>query len=126
IENIELFFSIHGLELTPQKLEQIKSLYNEEKQLTTLAENASLGMLLKAACTLLFEKGHWDLVILDETFSSIDKQSRTILLEQCHQLILDGTCVVLVSHNELELEYKYNYFTINLDKSGERIEYKEK
>ncbi|HDT8108067.1 TPA: ATPase, partial [Enterococcus faecalis] len=84
IENIELFFSIHGLELTPQKLEQIKSLYNEEKQLTTLAENASLGMLLKAACTLLFEKGHWDLVILDETFSSIDKQSRTILLEQCH------------------------------------------
>ncbi|WP_430613869.1 ABC-2 type transport system ATP-binding protein [Enterococcus sp. AZ120] len=125
IENIELFYSIHGLELTTTKIELIKKLYNDDKQLTTLAENASLGMLLKAACTLLFEKNHWDLVILDETFSSIDKQGRDILFEQCHKLILEGTCVILVSHNKLESEYKYNYFVINLDEEGELIEYKE-
>lgn len=126
LENIELFYSIHGLELTPSKLESMHRLYKDEKQLTTFSENASLGMLLKASSSLLFEKNHWDVVILDETFSSIDRQGRDILLEQCYQLTLDGTCVIIVSHNELEAEYKYHYFTLNLAKDGELIEHKEK
>ncbi|NBA57066.1 ABC transporter ATP-binding protein [Enterococcus hirae] len=124
LENIELFYSIHGLELTTSELDLIRMLYSDENQLNTLSENASVGMLLKASCTLLLKKEHWDLVILDETFSSIDKRGRAILLEKCHQLSLEGTCVIIVSHNELESEYKYNFFTIHLSKDGVTIEYK--
>lgn len=126
LENIELFYSIHGLELTTSELDLIRMLYSDENQLETLSENASLGMLLKASCTLLLKKEHWDLVILDETFSSIDKRGRAILLEKCYQLSLEGTCIIIVSHNELEVEYKYNFFTINLSKDGAIIEYKKK
>ena len=86
----------------------------DKGQLDTLYENASLGMALKIGCTLLFKK-HWDLIIVDETFSGIDKESQSILLDQINILNQQSnTCIIITSHNDIMKEYQGSYTTINL------------
>ncbi|HTN16435.1 MAG TPA: ATP-binding cassette domain-containing protein, partial [Chitinophagaceae bacterium] len=46
-----------------------------------------------------------DLLVLDEPFNELDKQSETLLLEHFRQLAASGKIVVLVSHHKLGLEY---------------------
>lgn len=112
-ENISLLYSIHKIVLTSKEEEIIKSFYTTD-QLNTVSENASLGMKLKVGCSLLAKQNHWDLVILDETFSGIDYSSRDLLLEICENLVKQGTCILVVSHNSLEREYLYKSTVIEL------------
>ncbi len=104
-ENISLLYSIHNIQLSSAEEAFIKDLYTND-QLNTLSETASLGMNLKVGCSLLAKKQHWDLVILDETLSSIDFTSRNKILEACEALIENDTCILIVSHNDLDREYK--------------------
>lgn len=72
-------------------------------------------MALKIGCTLLFKKKHWDLIIVDETFSGIDKESQSILLDQINILNQQSnTCIIITSHNDIMKEYQGSYTTINL------------
>ncbi|PCF43831.1 hypothetical protein B5C06_03990 [Staphylococcus delphini] len=80
-ENIELSYSIHNLDID----DKVKSLINElytKNQLNTQHDKASLGMCLKVGCTLLFKQNHWDIIILDETLSNIDFDSRALILKK--------------------------------------------
>lgn len=52
-----------------------------ENQLNTQYDKASLCMCLKVGCTLLFKQNHWDIIILDETLSNIDFDSRALILK---------------------------------------------
>lgn len=104
-ENISLLYSLHNLTLLEEEKNAINELYTIE-QLNTVSEQASLGMKLKVGCSLLAKVDHWDLVILDETFSNIDVDSRNILLKQCSSLVQKGTCVLVVSHHNIEEEYQ--------------------
>ncbi|WP_305133160.1 ATP-binding cassette domain-containing protein [Thomasclavelia cocleata] len=113
-ENIELTFSLHKLKLNKDINCYISKLYDKE-QLDTLYENASLGMTLKIGCTLLFKEHHWDLIIIDETFSSIDKESQRILLDQINILHRQSNvCVIITSHNDIMEDYQGPYKIINL------------
>ncbi|HDH4185527.1 TPA: ATP-binding cassette domain-containing protein [Staphylococcus aureus] len=113
-ENIELTFSLHNLKLDKDINNCIFKLY-DKGQLDTLYENASLGMALKIGCTLLFKKKYWDLIIVDETFSGIDKESQSILLNQINILNQQSnTCVIITSHSDIMKEYQGSYTTINL------------
>lgn len=113
-ENIELTFSLHKLKFDKDINHCISKLY-DKGQLDTLYENASLGMALKIGCTLLLKKKHWDLIIVDETFSGIDKESQSILLDQINILNQQSnTCIIITSHNDIMKEYQGSYTTINL------------
>ncbi|MEP9853202.1 ATP-binding cassette domain-containing protein [Staphylococcus aureus] len=113
-ENIELTFSLHKLKFNKDINYCISKLY-DKGQLDTLYENASLGMTLKIGCTLLFKKDYWDLIIIDETFSSIDKESQSILLDQVNILNQqNNACVIITSHNDIMEDYPGPYKIINL------------
>lgn len=113
-ENIELTFSIHQLKLDKDINYNISKLY-DKAQLDTLYENASLGMTLKIGCTLLFKTHYWDLIIIDETFSNIDRESQKILLDQINILAQQGNiCVIITSHNDIMEDYQGSYKIINL------------
>ncbi|WP_113802285.1 hypothetical protein [Garciella nitratireducens] len=116
-ENIQLLFSLHSIELTQKTKQMINQLY-EKNQLLTFPEHASLGMNIKIGCSLLFEENHWDLVILDETFSSVDEFSRKILLKQCEKLTYHGCCVIIISHNHLENECDFLFQKLYLSKGS--------
>ncbi|HFU9401952.1 TPA: hypothetical protein ACH7LZ_002744, partial [Staphylococcus aureus] len=61
------------------------------------------------------KKKHWDLIIVDETFSGIDKESQSILLDQINILNQQSnTCIIITSHNDIMKEYQGSYTTINL------------
>lgn len=113
-ENIELSFAIHNILLDEEIQSNIDKLYSNE-QLHTLYEQASLGMSLKVGCSLLFKEHHWDLIILDETLSNIDQESREIILAKIEQLVKkDKVCVIVTSHNQILADCNSDYKTITL------------
>lgn len=120
-ENISLLYDIHNLKLHHEEKKIVDSLYTTS-QLNTISEKASLGMKLKVGCSLLAKEDYWDLVILDETLSSIDYNSRKIILSLCEKLVHTNTCIIIVSHNDIEKEYLYNKNIIELSE-GRLIDY---
>ncbi|WP_010632171.1 ATP-binding cassette domain-containing protein [Sporolactobacillus vineae] len=121
-ENISLLFSIHSLRINKSMESVINSLYSSE-QLETFSEQASLGMNLKIGCTLLAAIDHWDLIVLDETLSGVDKESRDILLDLLNKCVNNGSCAIIVSHNDIENGCKFNYKVLSIkgDKLCEEI-----
>lgn len=114
IENIELIHKLHGVVLNTEDLIHIY----ERKQLNVLARNASLGMQMKIGCSLLFIKDHWDIIVLDETLANIDKESRDIFYDLLDKRTSEGTCAIVVTHNELPSSNNLAYTKINMNKEG--------
>lgn len=106
-ENISLLYSIHRLSLSNKEKDFIESLFTDT-QVSTLTEKASLGMKLKVGCALLAKRNYWDLIVLDETLSSIDHFSRNLILEICEKLVQDKACILIVSHNDIDKEYQHS------------------
>lgn len=117
-DNINLLHHFH--QLTPDK-EFIQKLYRGE-QLATLASDASLGMQLKVGCTLLFQYQYWDLVILDETLSGIDKSSLTIIRESFQKLVDLNTIVIFVSHSDIFQDIEGSRLYIEQERLYESLE----
>lgn len=114
-ENIQLLYAIHNLQMNSGDKEFISNLYTGT-QLNSLYETASLGMCLKVGCTLLSKFNHWDLILIDETLSGIDSESRKFLMNSLEKISSNSNaCIIIVSHNNIETEYPTNdYITINL------------
>ncbi|HEC2151724.1 TPA: ATP-binding cassette domain-containing protein [Staphylococcus delphini] len=114
-ENIELSYSIHNLDID----DKVKTLINElytENQLNTPYDKASLGMCLKVGCTLLFKQNHWDIIILDETLSNIDFDSRALILKKISEIVDQGkTSIILTSHNNILDAYEGDFEVIQLN-----------
>jgi ABC-2 type transport system ATP-binding protein len=119
-ENISLLYSIHNIKPGENATSVIRNLFTTA-QLQTLSEQASLGMNLKIGCSLLAELHHWDLIILDETLSGIDKESRILLLDLIAQCVKNGSCAIIVSHNDVDQGYDDEHKIININK-GELYE----
>ncbi|MCE5430720.1 hypothetical protein JMA29_09425 [Staphylococcus pseudintermedius] len=93
----------------------INELYTEN-QLNTQYDKASLGMCLKVGCTLLFKQNHWDIIILDETLSNIDFDSRALILKKTSEIVDQGkTSIILTSHNNILDAYEDDFEVIQLN-----------
>lgn len=117
IENIELIHKLHGVILNPENLNQVY----ERKQLNVLTRNASLGMQMKIGCSLLYIKDHWDIIVLDETLATIDKESRAIIYNLLNQRASERTCAIVVTHHELPSPDTLVYTKLTMNKEGIRI-----
>ncbi|GAB0219381.1 hypothetical protein JPSP42_23800 [Staphylococcus pseudintermedius] len=87
-----------------------------ENQLNTQYDKASLCMCLKVGCTLLFKQNHWDIIILDETLSNIDFDSRALILKKISEIVDQGkTSIILTSHNNILDAYEGDFEVIQLN-----------
>lgn len=118
-ENIQLVYSLYKkkIDLNQDFIQQLFF----ENQLNTLYEKASLGMSLKVGCTLLFIDNYWDLIIIDETFSGIDKSSRKILIDRLKDIhARENTTIIITSHNDLKREFDCSYKIVKLGANNEK------
>ncbi|WP_323693919.1 hypothetical protein P3U23_01945 [Staphylococcus pseudintermedius] len=93
----------------------INELYTEN-QLNAQYDKASLCMYLKVECTLLFKQNHWDIIILDETLSNIDFDSRALILKKISEIVDQGkTSIILTSHNNILDAYEGDFEVIQLN-----------
>lgn len=86
-----------------------------ENQLNTQYDKASLCMCLKVGCTLLFKQNHWDIIILDETLSNIDFDSRALILKISEIVDQGKTSIILTSHNNILDAYEGDFEVIQLN-----------
>ncbi len=63
----------------------------------------SSGMIKKASLTLAL-LGEPQLILLDEPFTTIDKQTKAILLEKMTAILASGKTILFSSHEALELK----------------------
>lgn len=95
-DNIKLLFWLHGLRYTDKEINSLTAKLYSEDQLDTDYSAASLGMKLKVGLSLLYSSKNWSLIVLDETLSGLDRQSKEDVLKQAKR----KKCpVVIISHN---------------------------
>ncbi|OAQ55118.1 ATP-binding cassette domain-containing protein [Enterococcus thailandicus] len=111
-DNIKLLYWLYGERCTDEILELLSETLYSKEQLDTEYALASLGMKLKVGLSLLYAAKEWGLIVLDETLSGIDPQSKKVILEQ---LKTKKCPVIIVSHNFDNIN---SYKKIELTKEG--------
>lgn len=95
IDNIKFLLYLHGVTLNDTKLTNIFT----QSQLKTMSSQSSLGMNIKVGLSLILVSNHWDLIVLDETLSNIDKDSTIFLEKELKKRSTEKTCIIVVDHN---------------------------
>lgn len=111
-DNIKLLYWLYGEKCTDEILELLSETIYSKEQLDTVYALASLGMKLKVGLSLLYATKEWGLIILDETLSGIDSQSKKVILEE---LKTKKCPIIIVSHN---FDHIHSYKKIELTKEG--------
>ncbi len=108
LENIQLAYWSFGIKLSDSILFKINKCYTEQ-QLNTLYKRASFGMQIMVGLSLLFSENQWQLIILDETLSGVDKENTAFFFE-CLQQLKKETTIIIVSHSEIsDIDYQEIY-----------------
>ncbi|EFF26991.1 ATP-binding cassette domain-containing protein [Enterococcus faecium] len=115
-DNIKLLYWLYGEQCTDEILELLSETLYSKEQLDTEYALASLGMKLKVGLSLLYASKEWGLIILDETLSGIDSQSKVVILKQ---LKTKKCPIIIVSHN---FDSIHSYKKIELTKEGVMIQ----
>ena len=115
-DNIKLLYWLYGEQCTDEIFELLSGTLYSKEQLDTEYALASLGMKLKVGLSLLYASKEWGGIILDETLSGIDPQSKVVILEQ---LKTKKCPVIIVSHNFDSIN---SYKKIELTKEGVMIQ----
>lgn len=115
-DNIKLLYWLYGEQCTDEIFELLSGTLYSKEQLDTEYALASLGMKLKVGLSLLYASKEWGVIILDETLSGIDPQSKVVILEQ---LKTKKCPVIIVSHNFDSIN---SYKKIELTKEGVMIQ----
>lgn len=97
-ENIDLLENIYPFKIPSFKLESLI----EKNQLERLSIDASLGMKSKVGLSLVLVENYWDMIVLDETISAIDKSSREFIFSELSQRASEGSIVIFTSHDNIE------------------------
>jgi ABC-type bacteriocin/lantibiotic exporter with double-glycine peptidase domain len=59
---------------------------------------------MKIGLFLLFIQNKWDLIVLDETLSHIDKDCEKNILNELKKRSSEGTCIIVINHGEISIE----------------------
>ncbi|MDO4605294.1 MAG: ATP-binding cassette domain-containing protein [Helcococcus sp.] len=98
-ENIELFESIYSMEINESK----KYILYSDNQINRLSIESSLGMKTKVGLSMLLKNNFWDLIILDETISAIDQNSRKTIMYELEERLKEGSIILITTHDDLDL-----------------------
>lgn len=95
VNNIKFFLSSINIKISKHEIYSIANYLGLNKEdMDNLLYNYSLGMKEKLQCLLIYFSEGFDLVLLDEPFSSLDKYSFTSVMElfnQCNKTFLITT-----------------------------------
>lgn len=98
-ENIELFESIYSMKIDESK----KYILYSDDQINRLSIESSLGMKTKVGLSMLLKNKFWDLIILDETISAIDQNSRKTIIYELEERAKEGSIIIITTHDGLDL-----------------------
>lgn len=96
-ENIDLLLYYYQISLSKdEKATIIEKMHIQE--LDKIYSQVSVGTAMKIGLFLLFIKDFWKFIILDETLSHLDIESRKIILNELGERAKEGTMIFIVDH----------------------------
>lgn len=101
-ENLEILWHTFDINPTDKQKDMIEKFfdYNIDASYSKL----STGMKAKIGLSLLFVK-EWEIIIIDETLSSLDEESANIISQQLIELAqLNKTTILYVSHSAINTD----------------------
>lgn len=112
-ENIELLLFYYGIHVNDDEKERIRRTLDLGDG-NDLVSHISVGTSMKLGVFLLFIGNYWKTIVLDETFSHLDIQTKQNILLELEKRSQEGAVIIIIHHGEL----------LNLDVYGEEIVHK--
>lgn len=113
MENLEILWNVFSIKPNNNELKKIQNFF--DNNLNTSYSKCSTGMKAKLGLSLLLVK-KWDLIIIDETISSLDSVSAEIVTsELIQQHLINKSTIIYVSHNQINQEIENESKTLKLE-----------
>ncbi|MBE5903612.1 MAG: ATP-binding cassette domain-containing protein [Pseudobutyrivibrio sp.] len=102
-ENINILKYLFDISIDDEKQNDILNKL-QLMDMDELASRLSVGTSMKIGLFLLFIQNKWDLIVLDETLSHIDKDCEKNILNELKKRSSEGTCIIVINHGEISIE----------------------
>lgn len=99
-ENIELLLFYYGIYVNDDEKERIRRILDLGEG-NDLVNHISVGTSMKLGVFLLFIKNYWKTIVLDETFSHLDIETKRNILLELEKRSQEGTVIIIIHHGEL-------------------------